>query len=429
MIHATSIFTMSVLLAIIAMSYLFKVEIVAKGVGKVIPIGRVQVIQPEFSGQISAIHVQNGTEVRKDQLLVSLDSTNYQAEVNTLLAEKSRLLSERARISTVVKLLPLANDFTEEIISDAVAVFQTTANINTNDYHQEQTLLLAAELQELSDNINQIDARIEANRKSEDVTRAGIARAESAIVIQQERLEVTKALLNKGTTSRATYLDVLDGFNRLEKDREIYARELDQKSSQEVVYRNEKFSIISGLRSKLLTRKSELDARLFEIEEHLVISQRQLENTQLVSPVNGVVDQLSVYTIGGIVDAGQQLLRVVPKGQSYEIEAVFPNTDIGFLKVGQRANIKLDAFPSERFGALTGTIGNVSADAVELEPNTFGFMVRITPDASFLQTSTSQYPLQPGMTSVVDTITGERRIISYFFAPLIKIIRESLGER
>ena len=122
-------------------------------------------------------------------------------------------------------------------------------------------------------------------------------------------------------------------------------------------------------------------------------------------------------------------MRVVPRDQSYEIEAIFPNTDVGFLTAEQRANIKLDVFPSERFGALAGTISNVSADAVEIDDNVFGFVIRIKPKASYLQTPANQYPLQPGMTSVVDAITGERRIISYFFAPIVKVVQESLGER
>jgi hemolysin D len=427
-LHATALFTIGVFVACVAMAYLFKVEIVAKGIGKVVPLGRVQVVQPEFAGQITAIHVENGMEVSRGDLLIELDPTNDQAEVNTLMAEKSRLESERQRIGTVVGLLPKAEGISRRIIAETVSAFEELGNLVDN-YHQEQASLLAAELEELSDTLAQIDARIEANRKSEDVTRAGIARSDSAILTQQERLDVTKALLEKGTTSRSTYLDVLDGFNRLEKDREIYQRELEQKASQEVAYRNEKSSIVSGLRSRLLTRKTELDARLFEIDEQLVASQRRLKNAWLVSPVDGVVDQLSVYTVGGIVNAGQELMRVVPQDQGFEIEAIFPNTDVGFLAVGQRANVKLDAFPSERFGALEGSINSVSADAVEVSENILGFVVRISPERPYLQTSVNQYPLQAGMTSVVDAITGERRIISYFFAPLVKVVQESMGER
>ncbi|MGJ8597161.1 HlyD family type I secretion periplasmic adaptor subunit [Sulfitobacter sp.] len=427
-LHATAFFTVGVFVACVTMSYFFKVEIVAKGIGKIVPLGRVQVVQPEFGGQITAIHVKNGMAVARGELLIQLDPTNDQAEVNTLTAEKSRLESERQRIATVVRLLPDAQDISQQIIARSVSEFQALGN-PLDDYHQEQANLLAAELEELSDTLAQIDSRITANRKSEDVTRAGIARSDSAITTQQERLDVTKALLDKGTTSRAVYLDVLDGFNRLEKDREIYQRELQQKSSQELAYRNEKSSVVSGFRSRLLTRRTELEARLFELEEQLVASQRRLNNAQLFSPVDGVIDQLEVYTVGGIVNAGQELMRVVPQDQAYEIEAMFPNTDVGFLKIGQRANIRLDAFPSERFGALEGKISSVSADAIELSENKFGFVVRIKPEVSYLQTPGNQYAIQAGMTSVVDAITGERRIISYFFAPLVKVVQESMGER
>jgi hemolysin D len=373
--------------------------------------------------------VRNGTEVSYGQLLVELDATNNQAEVNTLEAEQARLIVENDRIETVVKLLPEAKTISHTMIDEAVARFADEHPAIDSGFHEQQLRLLSAELTELSDTLAQIDARVEANRRSEDVTRAGISRVDSAIETQQERLDVTKALLEKGTTSRSSYLDVLDGFNRLEKDREVYQRELEQKTAQEAAYRNEKSSVISALRSRLLTRKTELEARLFEIDEQLVASQRQLKNTKLLSPVDGVIDQLSIYTIGGVVEAGQELMRVVPKNQEFEIEAIFPNTDVGFLAAGQKANIKLDAFPSERFGALAGTISNVSADAVEISDNVFGFVIRIKPEASFLQTPANQYPLQPGMTSVVDAITGERRIISYFFAPLVKVVQESLGER
>ncbi len=427
-LHATALFTMSVFVACLVMSFVFKVEIVAKGIGKVVPVGRVQVVQPEFKGQIVAIHVQNGAEVTKGALLIELDRTNDQAEVNTLTSERSRLESERHRIETVVSMLAQTSKLSQEGIQAQVAGFRSLGQAQ-DAYHKEQANLLAAELEELSNRLAQIDARIEANRRSEAVTRAGIARAESAIVTQQERLSIAKELLEKGTASRASYLDVLDGFNRLAKDREIFQKELEQKSSQELTYQNEKSGVVSGLRSRLLTRKTQLDARLYEIDEQLVASQRRLKNTRLRSPVEGVIDQLSVHTIGGIVDAGQELMRVVPKDQSYEIEAIFPNSDVGFLAAGQQANIKLDAFPAERFGALKGVINNVSADAVEIEPNAFGFMVRVKPEAPYLLTQTAQYPLHPGMTSIVDAITGERRIISYFFAPILKVVQESMGER
>lgn len=428
-LHATILFTISVFVALLIMSYLFRVEIVAKGVGRVVPLGRVQVVQPEYGGQVTAIHVRDGERVAKGQLLIELDSTNAQVELNKLEAEQLRLAVERHRIDTVLQTLMRPETLSKRDVGDIVASFAAESNRTEDGYFQEQRTLLETELSEFSDALAQADARILSILKSQEVTQAAIARVESALTTQRERLDVAENLLEKGTSSRATYLDVFDSFNGLEKEREIYLRELDQKIASEAESRADKSSIASSLRNQLQARKAELEAQQSVLEEELVTSRKQLKGAYLLSPVDGIIDQLSVFTIGGIVSAGQEVMRVVPENQSFEVEAFFPNTDVGFLDVGQKANIKLDAYPAERFGSLRGSVSSVSADAIEIAENTFGFVVRVAPKTPYLETPSSQYALQPGMTAVVDVITGNRRVISYFFAPIVKVVQESLGER
>lgn len=428
-LHATILFTLSVFVAILVMSFILKVEIVAKGVGKVVPLGRVQVVQPEFAGQLQAIHVRDGMRVSKGEVVIELDPTNAQSQLNTLKAEQERLEIERLRIETVLAALSTLKLPGDDKISGHVAKFREYAPQSQSGFFKEQSDLLRAELTELRDALAQVDTRIQANEKSKDVTLAGVGRIDAALETQQERLETVQSLLEKGTASRANYLDVLDGFNRLENEREVFFRELDQKTALDASYLAERTGIVSALRSQHQTRRAELEARSAVLSEELVISQRQLVNTRLIAPETGVIDQLSVFTIGGIVEGGQELLRIVPEDQEFEVEAIFPNIDVGFLEVGQKANIKLDAYPSERFGALQGQVSNVSADSIEVESNVFGFVVRVKPEASRLETPASSYAVQPGMTSVVDVITGERRLISYFFAPIVKVVQESLGER
>jgi hemolysin D len=98
-LHATIWFTISVFAAIVVMACVFKVEVVARGQGKVVPVSRVQVVQPEFDGKITAIHVRNGSEVRQGEVLIELDTTDAEAELNTITAEMTRLRIERARIT------------------------------------------------------------------------------------------------------------------------------------------------------------------------------------------------------------------------------------------------------------------------------------------------------------------------------------------
>lgn len=166
-----------------------------------------------------------------------------------------------------------------------------------------------------------------------------------------------------------------------------------------------------------------------ELAEKLVVNERRVKNMQLRAPTSGTIDQLKTYTIGSIATARKDLMRIVPNDSQPEIEAVFSNVDVGFLEIGQQANIKLDAFPAERFGFVRGRLYQVSADSQEVADGQWGFTVRITPDKPYLETPTAQYELRAGMSATVDVITGERSLISYFFAPILRTISDSLGER
>lgn len=277
--------------------------------------------------------------------------------------------------------------------------------------------------------MSQIAARMVSNNQSVSATQANIARIEAAIAIQTERLEVAQNLLDRGTSSRSAFLDVQDTFTALEKEREVYLRELDQKRSQETSLLAERRIIITAQRNQFLQRRSEIEARLATLEEQLRTAERRVIAAQLTAPMDGVVDQLDVFTIGAVARGGEQILRVVPEDQDVEIEAIFTNNDIGFVEIGQRANINLDAYPSERFGFVTGVVSDVAADSTEATEGVWAFEVRITPEGSKLTNGSEQFALRPGMTAAVDIKTDKRRLISYFFAPIVETVQSALGER
>ena len=428
-LHATAIFSMAVFVAIIVMAYVLRVEIVAKGIGKIVPLSRVQIVQSEFPGQISDILVRNGDHVQKGDVVIRLDATEIQTDVNRLEAEVSRLNVESARIAVLMSVVGEVSGIRSTGLSEILGQFRQRVESNESSFVREQARLLQAEFEELSDALRRIDGRRQANVGSKDVVRAMITRIDEATKTQKERLDTTQSLLDRGTASRAAYLDVLDAYTNLLAERNIHIQELQQKDILDATFETEERSLLSAARSRMLLRQTEINARLFELEQVLVATNRRLANTQLTAPTTGTVDKLDVFTIGGIVDAGQELLHIVPNENRFEVEAIFSNSDIGFLELGQKANIKLDAFPAERFGSVRGAITNVSADAIETGENQFGFVVRVLPDEPFLSTPTVRYQLQAGMTSQVDVITGDRRIISYFFAPILRTIQESLGER
>jgi hemolysin D len=150
---------------------------------------------------------------------------------------------------------------------------------------------------------------------------------------------------------------------------------------------------------------------------------------KLIAPTSGIVDRLAVFTIGGVAEAGAELLRVVPSNIAVEIEGTFSNQDIGFMAEGQQANIRLDAYPSERFGFLKGSVTDIAADSAEVENKQWSYIVRIAPDQAYLTVGEDRFSLRPGMTATIDVTTDDRRIISYFFAPIVRTNEDAMGER
>ena len=138
---------------------------------------------------------------------------------------------------------------------------------------------------------------------------------------------------------------------------------------------------------------------------------------------------VEVFTIGAIATAGDQLLRVVPEDQAVEILATFANMDIGFVEIGQPANINLDAFPSERFGFVRGAVSDVAADSTEAAEGDWAFEVVIDILPYDQPSGAESIELKSGMTGTIDVTTGERRLISYFFAPIVDTVQSALGER
>lgn len=144
-LHASIWFTIFVCVAIVVMACIFKVEVVARGQGKVVPVSRVQVVQPEFDGKITAIHVRNGSEVRQGDVLIELDTTDAEAELNTITAEMTRLQIERARITALVSGIDGSDIQSETFAADILHSFAENTDTG-HDFYAEQSRLLSAEI-------------------------------------------------------------------------------------------------------------------------------------------------------------------------------------------------------------------------------------------------------------------------------------------
>ncbi|WP_170566117.1 HlyD family type I secretion periplasmic adaptor subunit [Ruegeria atlantica] len=424
-LHITILATVTFFVAILVMSFVFRIEVVARGQGRVVPLTRVQVVQPEFPGRITAIYVRNGMSVKEGQTLLEFDTIDAFAELGTIRAELERLRIENARLEAMVGVLE-----NEAYSDDQVAgLFQVPPTLSDHPYAGEQRLLLKAELGDLRASFARIDAREEASRRSEAVTRAGINRIDAALDIQGQRLAAATQLLRQGTISRSAFLDVLQTHTELDREREVQVGELEKKIAERAVLASERNSLTTQMQRSLLARKAEIDARLAVLIENERAALRHVSATSLKAPVTGIVDQLKVFTVGGIAQDGAELMRIVPDDARIELIGRFSNQDVGFMRVGQKANIRFDAYPSERYGFVEATVSVIAADSTENKDGEWGYVVRLTPERLFLLSGGQKLHLRPGMTATIDVITDRRRIIGYFFAPIVRTIQNAMGER
>jgi hemolysin D len=175
---------------------------------------------------------------------------------------------------------------------------------------------------------------------------------------------------------------------------------------------------------------ADAETRAHSLSKELAKAHTRASQQYLTAPIDGVVQQLAVHTIGGVVTPAQQLMVIAPNEDHLEIEAWVENKDIGFVNENQEAEIKVESFPFTRYGTIAGRVLSLSKDAVPLEKLGFFYGARVSLEQSTIRVDNGRdVPLTPGMNVSVEIKTGQRRVIEYFLSPLVQALNDSVRER
>ncbi|MGI9303854.1 MAG: HlyD family type I secretion periplasmic adaptor subunit, partial [Gammaproteobacteria bacterium] len=191
----------------------------------------------------------------------------------------------------------------------------------------------------------------------------------------------------------------------------------------------QKETVEAEFRKSILAEQAEIESRLSALRHERIKAETRTGLRQLRAPIGGVVQQLAVHTVGGVVTPAQALMVIVPSENRLEVEAYIQNKDIGFIEEAQAAEVKVDAFPFTKYGTIDAEIVNVSNDAVENENLGWVFLSRVAMNDSTILVGNRQVNLTPGMSVSVEVKTGKRRIIEFFLSPLLRYKQESIKER
>lgn len=413
-----------ILFAIIALlwSLIGKLDIVAVAMGKTTLGGGSKVIQPLETAVVDKIAVKNGTHVKSGQILVELsgigsDSDYAQSEKSLQAARLNKLRLEAVIRAIDTRQSPeLDHTLAEQWHLDPQQLIEAQS-LAVNQFQtwfaqdaQLQTVLREHQAQ-LQGTLSQV-RKLEQTTAIEQSRTADYKNLMSQNFVSKHAFyeQQSKFIQNKNdlASQRSQVVQIKESIREAEQNRQLNTKTLKRDTFDQLRQANETIQQLTEATDKALQRKQLMT---------------------LKSPVNGTVQQLATHTVGGVVTAAQQIMVVVPDQDQMEIEALLPNKDIGFVKAGQEAVIKIESFPYTRYGYLTGKVKHVSFDAIEDERLGLVFATTIILDRNYLMVDGKKVNLTAGMNVTAEIKTGKRRVITYLLSPLQTKVNESLRER
>jgi len=384
---------------------LAQVDEVTAGQGKVIPSSKVQLIQAAEPATISELLVRSGQRVARGQLLARLDDTQSTSALGQIESE-TRSLTERA-----ARLAGEGSGTTAAIGADEAA-------------------LSAVRRQALGSRVAALRSSAEQRRREVAEANATIASLQGSLVLASKQVSMLEPLAAKNIVPQTELMtarrEVIDLQGRI-----AAAREQAGRASAAV---NEALSQASeaqfSFRQEALNERSQINQKIAVNEESLRGARGRVNKAELRSPVDGVVNDVQVTTIGGFVQAGEKIMEVVPMGDKLLVETRVTPKDIAFIKVGDKALVKVTAYDFSTYGGLDGRVVQVSADSIYDEATREAyFNVIVETTRAYLDAGGRRLPITPGMMTDTQIITGQKSVLSYLLKPLSRAQSEALRER
>lgn len=407
-----------------------QVDIVAVAPGRIIVSERTKVVQPLERSVVQRILVRDGDHVQAGQALVELDATSANADKTSvqeaLKVAQADVLRSRILLSLLAKQDLSA--FAMSAQSPHLAVESIPTNWTTDDTQSVQTQL-AVEWSDIAARLSKAQAEILRRQAEASTVRELIAKLEATLPIARQREADFKTLAAQGDISQHATQDRARERIEMERDLATQRARLQETIAVQRESENSRAAYLAETRKALRQREAEADLKRNQAsQEHSKAVQRE-KLTTLKAPVTGTVQQLAVHTEGGVVTEAQPLLVIVPDEATVTAEVMLENKDIGFVRPGYEAEIKLETFLYTRYGTIPATVKTVTADAINDEKKGAIFPVTLTLAEITIDIDGRPIKLSPGMNLTAEIKTGKRRIINYFLSPIKAKTAESFREK
>ena len=397
-----------------------EIDVVVSAPGRVVPGGKVKIVQSPESAVVASISVRDGQRVEAGDILVSLESTAAEANdvrVIEQLANRSRELAWRSGLEAWLA------QRSKKGKPAVQGVYPGYAGVTDTDRILQQ---LQAEI---GANLMSLNQQLRANASARDSIIAERERTEARLEIVRERVDAYAALVQKQYGARVQYLEMLEQQTDLEKSLPVLQANERKLLNDSRSIEASMLATKSEVRAKNLIEIERLGAESAMLRQDARISAERRNRQSVRSPVTGTVQELAIHTTGAVVTPAQPLMKIVPEGAVLEVEALLQNKDIGFVRIGQHAAVKVDTFNFTKYGLIDAQVSGISNDAIEEQGVGWVFRTRMQLAADEILVAGKPVKLSPGMSVMAEIKIGKRRLIEFFLSPLLRYKQESLGER
>ena len=414
-----------------------EVEIAAAAPGRIVPVGLVKTVKPFQQGKMKRIAVEEGSVVDTGDVLIEFDTTLVDADLAKLTAELAIKSVEAARL-------------------EALLGWRQQAPFNPPDGAPPEIVainerLVADQLESHRARLHELDGRIAERRAQIGTLGAKVETLEKLLPILRERTEMHDALYNTKHGSRIKLLDERQKLIELAGDIHLGNSEIAQAKASLAALRAQKRRTVSEHFRERRADLAIVRGRMIQLRQDIRQARERRARHTLVSPVAGVVQDLAVHTQDGVVDPGTQIMVIVPRDTGLRVEAFVSNDDVGFVRPGQRATLKIATFDFRRYGTIEGTVTNVARDAVTVgapdagaaaagssgplpeqtgsAPDGPAFRTLIDLDRTHLEIENEKIALSPGMAVEAAIVLGRQRVIEYVLHPLRGYRQDAFREK
>ena len=352
------------------------VDEVTHAEGRVVPSSHMQVVQNMEGGIVKSINVKRGDLVEKDDVVLSMESVQFSSEFDSKKQQVMSLMAKEARLLAEVNETGLS--YTKEF----TAMAGHYVSVETSEFETRKRRL-----------------------------QADLSLLESQVQSGQQELDIVRKLTERGLEPQI---------------------ELVRTQARVDEARNKMESMRRQFKSESATELSRVVLELNPLRQTLPAYADKVNRTQVKAPLKGLVNRVMINTVGGVIKPGEPVVEIVPYDDNLVVEAQIRPQDIGFIRMGQSANVKFTAYDYSIFGSLKGTITNISPDSVSKEERgqvAYYYVARIETSTKAIKSLEQNLPIIPGMQAQVDIITGNKSVLSYLLKPLIAVKENAFRER